>query len=40
MPTALVIGMGFAFNMTVLWRVAFDDAIRQMAQTAQRFLPV
>jgi len=46
-PAALVMSAGFAFNMAVLWQVAFDDAIRQrlmriirqMMQTAQRFLP-
>lgn len=47
-PAVLVMGVGFIFNIAVLWRVAFDDEIhlrllrifRQVAQTVQRFLPV
>jgi O-antigen/teichoic acid export membrane protein len=47
-PAALVIGLSFAFNMAVLWWLAFDDAIRErllrlirpIMQRAQRFLPI
>ncbi len=46
--TALVMGFGFAFNVAVLWWVAFDDAVRQrlirivqpIMHRVQRFLPL